>query len=339
MKNWQREKLKSLEGVDDYREMILAQSLARKPAKPLSYYISLAEKLALENGGTLQTNSWLRKNEYNNLRQRILKYPEKFVHIKQHKQLQKTIEEQIKDAEQIASSNDGILPCCYHLANMGKHSLNRAIRIYPKKFAHIKQDRKTTRRLIGEIIKDAELLAKKNGGILHSQRDLRKLGYNYIEKAINSNPNNFSHIQQIKKIKTEEERVKEAEKLASENNDILPNHRWLQKNGHRGLSSVITNKPYLFSHLKKTSQAELMKIKSLQKCKEVFERIKSKKIISKNDYYWCMIRRHAKKVGKNHVNWYAEYDDIAKQLKLPDVFKLEIVLHSYFLDMGFVKEK
>lgn len=166
-----------------------------KMLKTTEEHVRIAENLARKNNNILQNIFWLNKNGYRDLSAIISKYPEKFAHIKQSKKY-KTIEEQVKIAEDLAKSNKGFLPSSGWLQKNGYNGLSQMIYKYPKRFSHIKQEKLI--KTIDEAINEAEELAKKNNNILQNPWWLITNGYRYLYKFIRKYPERFSHIKQIK---------------------------------------------------------------------------------------------------------------------------------------------
>lgn len=128
--------------------------------------------------------------------------------------------------------------------------LVRCIKLHPKRFSHIPQDFQGGN-TVEEHIKLAEELASRNKGILQSSSWLSKNKYSGLAKHINMYPDRFRHIKQkYEGGKTIEECIKIAEDLAKNNNGILPNQKWLAKNGYNGLQQRIKNNRKAFSHIK-----------------------------------------------------------------------------------------
>ena len=212
-------------------------------------WVPIAEKLAKENGGILQSRGWLQKNGYSGLSRVLINCPKLFKHIKQEK-MKRSRMEWIPIAEKLTKENGGILPCKHWLVKNGYWGLSDCIRKFPKLFKHIKQEKRGGKSP-KEWIHIAEKLAKENGGILPYGRWLGKNGYNGLLCAIRTYPELFKHIKQEKRGgKSPKEWIHIAEKLAKENGGILQNSGWLQKNGYSGLSAVLISCSELFKHIK-----------------------------------------------------------------------------------------
>jgi len=172
-----------------------------------------------------------------------------------YEQRRKTLEEQVKIAEQLAKENNGILPYKAWLGKNGYSSLIHAMYECPKSFNHIKQEKMI--KSLEEQVKIAERLSKKNNGILPCGAWLIKNRYSGLNYALRKYPESFSHIKQEKMRKTLEEQVKEAGQLAKENNGILPCGAWLRKNGYNGLNIVIRRHPEAFKGMKQEYKGKI----------------------------------------------------------------------------------
>ena len=175
--------------------------------KTVDEYIKKAEELAANNGGYLPVR--LQKT-HNNLYSCILRHPKRFEHIPRNKL--KTIDDHVKNAELLAKNNGGILPIIRVRDNYG---LYKCMKNHPKRFEHIPREKRKT---IDEHVKNAELLAKNNGGILPI---IGARNNNSLHYCMKNHPKRFEHIPQ-EKIKTIDEHVKNAELLAKNNGGILP---------------------------------------------------------------------------------------------------------------------
>jgi hypothetical protein len=145
----------------------------------------------------------------------------------------------------------GILPSPGWLQTNGYSGLAAIMRLYPKAFAHIRQDRK--HRTATERVVEAERLAKKHGK-LPNPKWLEANGYNALNQARRLHPDLFVHIQQSsKRGKRPEEWVVEAERLAKKYGK-LPHPGWLEENGYNGLSQVIRKHPKQFAHIRQESK-------------------------------------------------------------------------------------
>ena len=175
------------------------------------------------------------------------KHPEKFSHIKQEK-LIRTIEENVRLAEELSKNNKNILPNRVWLRENGYGILVSAISRCPEKFDHIKQEKLL--KTVDEHVKIAEELAKNNKGILHPQSWLQNNGYGGLSSMMSKYPDKFSHIKQEKLTRTIKENVRLAEDLAKKNNGILPGGGWLVKHKYSGIFKYLKKYPEKFSHIK-----------------------------------------------------------------------------------------
>jgi len=159
---------------------------------------------------------------------------------------QKTPEEWVKIAENLARENGGILPNSGYLSK-NHSSLESCMSRYPKLFQHIPQ--KKFFNTPEEWVKIAENLARENGGILSNTSTMRKK-YAGLVSYMYSHPVLFKHIPQEKSFNTPEEWVKIAENLARENGGILPKIPTMNKE-FSSLSRYIYKRPELFKGMKK----------------------------------------------------------------------------------------
>jgi hypothetical protein len=181
-------------------------------------WVSYAEELMQAQGGILPNVKWLRTNGHGGLNSAMRSYPERFEHLKQ-KQLVSKIPDLVKQGEDLAVEHGGILPNIRWLRDNGYAPLARAIYKHPSLFAHIKLTKKL--HSVEESVKEAYAVAKKHGGILPSVKWLRTNGHGNIARALRTHADMFSHIPQVRLVKTIDERVIEAEELARANGGIL----------------------------------------------------------------------------------------------------------------------
>lgn len=203
---------------------------------------SIVKKLIDDNNGVVPSNKWLNTKGYRWVDSHI-RNGSKYKLCKKDKEF-KTVDEWVTEAELLAKNNDGILP-----ALKRPHMLNHHIKKYPEKFAHLTIEPKRKIKSVDEWVLKAEQLAENNGGILPS--GLSGKGLNGLYKRIKKHPNKFAHILKNKCKKSVDEWVLEAEKLASENNGVLPPIAWLRKNNLYGLSLAIWKHPNKFVHIPK----------------------------------------------------------------------------------------
>ena len=79
---------------------------------------------------------------------------------------------------------------------------------------------------------------------------LRDNGYKRLNSCMFHYPDKFKHIKQDKKLKTVEEWVEIAEKLAKENNGLLPNYKWLVDSiKYSSLYYCVRRYPDKFKHI------------------------------------------------------------------------------------------
>lgn len=208
-------------------------------------WVALAEKLAEENGGLLKNTGWLQANGYGGLAQIMSKHPELFAHIP-YKKLRKNTNEWVKDAEQLAAENGGVLQNQKWLTANGYRSLISQYTKHPQLFRHIPRESDKRKKRPEEWVPIADRLAAQNGGILPCKEFLEP----GLVFAIRKHPVLFQHIkQEWKGGKRPEEWVLIAEQLAVENGGVLKCVGWLQEN-HNALAQVMSKYPKLFAHIR-----------------------------------------------------------------------------------------
>ena len=124
-------------------------------------WVLIAEERAKMNDGVLEHSNWLQLNGFAGLQQSMLHHPAKFSHIKQDKK-RTTVDEWIRIAELRAKKN-GSLENPKWLIKNGLNGLYQAMRLHPRKFAHIKRTaaEPTPRERLDELAK----FAKTHGGM------------------------------------------------------------------------------------------------------------------------------------------------------------------------------
>lgn len=98
----------------------------------------------------------------------------------------------------------------------------------------------------------AEALAKSKGGVLPCWWWLIKNRLSGLGMAIKRRPELFQHIKQDRKHATHNhvgQWVRVAEKLAQENDGIIPGPGWLRKNGFKSLDNAMKVHRLAFSHI------------------------------------------------------------------------------------------
>ena len=214
--------------------------------KILEEVVKDAEELE-KKFGKLPNQKWLRDNRYGYINYYMKIYPEAFKHIKQ-KKFKKTLEEAVKDAEELEKKFGELLNQKW-LEDNGYDYINYYMRKHPEAFKHIKQTRLNKfKNSLEKAIKDAEELEKKFGK-LPTKIWLRKNEYNYINYYMRKHPEAFKHIKQSKPHKTLEEVVKDAEELEKKFGE-LPNYLWLRENGYNYINHYLSKYPEAFKHIK-----------------------------------------------------------------------------------------
>lgn len=216
-------------------------------------WVIIAKDLAKEHGGCLPIPYWLQNNGYSGLFSCMKNHHELFKDIKQDN-FRRTVEEWVIVANSLVKGNNGLLPSCSWLKKNGYSGLDFCIKNNPEKFSHIKKDNKRGK-TPEEWLVIAEGLAKKNNGTLQTDAWLAKNGYQGLRLCNWKNPKLFSHLNQDKNKGTScKDHILTAEKLAKENNGILPSISWLKKNGHKTLYGYIGKYPEKFKHIPKDTK-------------------------------------------------------------------------------------
>lgn len=207
--------------------------------------VKQAEEIAHKNGGKLPRMKAVQALDHK-LADSIYRHPEAYQHIPRRRSL----DEYIILAEEIAKGNGGKLPVFVDLFAIN-HNLAHATMKHKDAFAHIPRAPYTARKAkrIAAYVKQAEALAKKNGGELLVSQELQTK-YNAMVCALRKNPEAFAHIPRIRRVtSTFEEHVQLAEKLARENGGNLPAASILRKN-YQALGQAVQKHPTHFLHLK-----------------------------------------------------------------------------------------
>lgn len=110
-----------------------------KKLKMIDEWISIAEELAEKNDGILPYGPWLREHRFSSIQNLMVKFPEKFSHIKQHRK-RKTSNEWLRIAKKMAMENNDKIPCSYWLSNNKYGGLDLFIRRHPEIFKGMKQE-------------------------------------------------------------------------------------------------------------------------------------------------------------------------------------------------------
>jgi N6-adenosine-specific RNA methylase IME4 len=195
--------------------------------------------------GILPSKSWLQANGYNRLYQAMKAHPERFAHIqREHKR--NTPGEWVSVAERLARKC-GKLPSRGWLLANGCDGLYQAMWAHPERFAHIQRERKY--HTPDEWVSVAERLARKHGR-LPSPGSLQAYGYRGLYDAMRAHPKRFAHIQQEHKLRTPDEWVSVAERLARKHGK-LPSPGWLQANGYNWLYRAMWAHPEKCAHIQR----------------------------------------------------------------------------------------
>jgi len=209
-------------------------------------HVKNAEKLAKKNKGVLYKHAKLKSLNFHSLSQSIYANPKKFQHIKMETNDVIDPKIRIKQINKLIKENNGKFPCCKELADANKYSLYTFFRSHREKFKDVKIKR--FRKSFNDHLKRAEEISNLTNGILCSRLDLLKIGESELVHCINNYRDKFSHLKLDvnwrEKRKTIEIHMKDAEKMASENNGKLPKKIYDQR-----LYSAIFRNPDKFKHI------------------------------------------------------------------------------------------
>jgi hypothetical protein len=218
--------------------------------KTIEEHIEIAEYLAKNNNGYLPCASWLMTNGYGCLYRYIKENRGRFSHIPMEK-IGKDVDYWVQYAEKLAEENNNILPCNKWLCENNLSSIPFFKSKCPDHFSHLEQEYRGGKD-ISYWIKEAEQMAKENGGELPLDSELRKEGYGGLVHMLRRYPKKFKHIKRKQnKLKTVEENVEIAEQLAKNNNGLLPHLSKLIKDGHGGIAHMLYRHPDKFKHIKR----------------------------------------------------------------------------------------
>jgi len=208
-------------------------------------WLIVAEDEAEKNGGTLPTDNELIAKGFSGLSRAMRLRPELFARFTQDRK-NKTVEDWVPIAEDLADKNGGVLPSYVVLAEKGLHGLIRAMHEHPKLFGHLKQDRERTR--AKEWLDVANELMEKYGEI-PSCAWLDKNGHRGLYHAMRNHPELFPHVtQNNRKTRTTEDWVLFAADLAEKNGGRLPCMATIRRE-HGGLYQAMRKYPELFKHI------------------------------------------------------------------------------------------
>jgi hypothetical protein len=217
------------------------------PRRSPEEWVPIAETMAEENGGLLQTVGWLQANQPG-LDYAMRRRPELFAHIPQENPYahHKSAEEWVIEAENLIRGTGGILPpSVWILRNYP--GMGSAMRKRPELFSHIQQEK------IGkspeEWLPIVEKLCHENGGVLPPMDWLRKNGYSGVIYATRRCPDLYSHIKREKLLKSPDDWVPVVEKLAEEDGGALRPPSQLKKSGYPSLPFMMKKHPGKFAHI------------------------------------------------------------------------------------------
>lgn len=212
-------------------------------------WVVIAERLAKNNNGFLPTFSWLKKHGYVNLYGCKLRHKEAFAHIPEETKLFTSSDDWIAIAEKLANDNGGKLPTYTWLRTNGYGALNKMMSYNKSLFGHLVKE-KNIGMPSDERVAQAEKLADDNNGILPSYSWLFDNGYDALNKCISTYNTKFEHIPKESIVDNKLKAwINVAERLTSENNNVLYSCAWLLDNGYCGLYKAMWCHPKMFSHL------------------------------------------------------------------------------------------
>ena len=276
---------------------------------PPEKWLKIAENLVKDNGGKLPPATWLIENGYSNLLYHLNK--KSFSHIDRDfiNDPCKSLDEWIEIAEKLAKDNGGKLPPVKWLRKNGYGRLVNHLCINKKSFSHIDRDFiNDPCKSLDEWIEIAEKLAKDNGGKLPSLSWLKTNGYRKLYQCIISNRDTFSHIKRNdNNLKSLDEWIEIAEKLAKDNGGKLPPAKWLRENGHKRLVVYLSLNKKSFSHIDRDFMVNPSKsFEDWLEIAEILAKDNGGKLppatwLKKNGYYGLVNRIYKKKELFQHI--------------------------------------
>jgi superfamily II DNA or RNA helicase len=160
-------------------------------------HVETANRIANENGGLVPNTYWLRSHGYKGIERSLLKYPERFSHLKWERiGYAESLNNHVKTAERLVENNDGAVPTTSWMAEHGHYGLYAAMEKYPERFSHLGRS-KLKFLSISEHVASAERLSQANGGGLPCKEQLIKHGHRALVACMRRHPEDFSHIPQI----------------------------------------------------------------------------------------------------------------------------------------------
>jgi hypothetical protein len=224
-----------------------------RPKPKLHIAVLMAEALAARNGGVLPSMTYLFVNEYKQVASAIYRHPDAFVHIKQeslYAHRKYSASGWVKEAEELAAENGGLLPSSKWLIGNGYVTLVSKLTRFPDRFKHIPRHMLQITRTPEEWVLVAQRLAEENNGILDYHNVMAN--HHGLYNVMLRNRSLFSHIPLFVNRKlpiTAAEWVPIAEMMANENNGMLQHAGWLLKNEYTGLCAALYRFPELFTHI------------------------------------------------------------------------------------------
>jgi hypothetical protein len=213
----------------------------------LADQVALAEKLNAERGGTLRVTEL--KAEYPSLVSAIYRHPHAFDHLHLEKRSPPgTRGRYLAQARALAAENGGKLPAHVDLLRIDP-KLSYYIANHREEFAEFERGHTEARLTrIRAAVAEAEALAAERGGELWITKDFHAK-HNKLVLTMRRYPAYFAHIpRRRRELVSLDERVKQAEKLAAENGDVLP-HQGVLRREHEALRTAMTKNPAVFAHI------------------------------------------------------------------------------------------
>ncbi len=153
----------------------------------------------------------------------------------------------VHTAEILVKNNNGVMPSIAWRNENGYGWLQGWIYKYPEKFSHIHDFQ--IRHNLDDAKKVAEMLAKNNNGSVPTYIWRTNNGYGWLNKWLFNYPEEFSHINLERDMKTIKEVKNIVKTLAENNNGKLPTRDWRNKNGYGWIENWLYRYPEEFSHI------------------------------------------------------------------------------------------
>lgn len=237
--------------IPKYPKLFASIRIGNDRGKSAEQWLPVAQRLAKKHG-CLPSISWLQDNGYCGLVYAIYKCPEIFAHLTRVFRRKKKPAEWVPIAEQLAQEH-GELPNPKWLVSNGYNGLQQAMRIHPNLFRGI-IDKYGQRLYRTKTPKEWLLIAKRltrQHNRLPNYRWLEENGFGGLNHAMRKHSSLFASIEQeYKGGRKPKEWIPVAKKLIKIHS-VLPNSRWLRRNGYAGLEQAMRNYPQLFTGIKR----------------------------------------------------------------------------------------